>query len=136
MDVLTKEQRSFNMSRIRSKNTKPELFVFAELEKLKIEFEKHSGLPGKPDVVFHDKKIALFIDGEYWHGRYLSKIKYRLSEYWITKITNNRKRDRKRRKELKELGWHILRIWDDDIKKHPAREINRILRAINNYNKK
>src|SRR5947199_1851773 len=100
-DVLTPEQRSFNMSRIRSKNTKPVLLVFAELEKLGYIFEKHAMLPGKPDIAFPKKKVAVFIDGEFWHGRYFTKIKYRLTEYWIKKITNNRKRDRKNRKLLR-----------------------------------
>lgn len=74
MDRLTPEQRSFNMSRIRSKNTKPELFIFAELEKLGITFKKHYSLPGKPDIVFVKDKIAFFIDGEFWHGKYFAKI--------------------------------------------------------------
>lgn len=129
-DVLTPEQRSLNMSRIRSKNTKPELFVFAELEKLGYIFEKHAALPGKPDIVFPEKKVAIFIDGEFWHGRYFSKIKHRLTEYWINKITNNRKRDRKNRKLLRHDGWNVIRLWDDDIKKHPEKEIRKILRAI------
>lgn len=130
MDRLTKEQRSFNMSRIRSKNTKPETFVFEELGKLGIKFEKHFPIAGKPDIAFPDYKLAVFIDGEFWHGRYFSKIKYRLSDYWIKKITNNRKRDRENRKKLKADGWKIIKLWDDDIKKHPKREIKRILRAI------
>lgn len=129
-DVLTKEQRSYNMSQIRSTDTKPELFVLKEVEKLKIEYERHSKLPGKPDFIFPQYKIALFIDGEFWHGRYLSKIKYRLSDYWITKITNNRKRDRKNRALLKEQGWKIIKMWDDDLKKHPRREINRLKKAL------
>ena len=79
MDVLTKEQRSFNISRIRSKNTKPELFIFQELEKLNISFEKHYSIYGKPDVVFPECNVAVFIDGEFWHGKYFRKILKALS---------------------------------------------------------
>lgn len=130
MDRLTPEQRSFNMSRIRSKNTKPELFIFTELEKLGVTFEKHYCLPGKPDVVLVKEKIAVFIDGEFWHGKYLTKIKQRLTDYWIHKLTFNRKRDRKNRKLLKAGGWTVLRLWDDDIKKNSKRELNKILKLL------
>lgn len=118
------------MSRIRSKNTKPEVFVFEELKKLGLAFETHHSLPGKPDIVFSKEKVAVFIDGEFWHGKYLKKIKHRLSDYWVTKITNNRKRDRKNRKLLKSDGWHIIKLWDDDIKKHPKRELLKIIKAV------
>lgn len=131
MDRLTPEQRSFNMSRIRSKNTKPELIVFTELEKLGITFKKHHSLPGKPDVVFIKGKIAVFIDGEFWHGKYFSKIKHRLTDYWINKLTLNMKRDRKNKKLLKAEGWTVLRLWDDDIKKNHKREVNKILKLLN-----
>ena len=130
MDRLTPEQRSFNMSRIRSKNTKPELFIFTELEKLGIAFEKHYSLPGKPDIAFVREKIAIFIDGEFWHGKYFAKIEYRLTDYWIHKISHNRKRDRKNRKLLRSEGWTVIRIWDDDLKKNLGKELNKILRVI------
>lgn len=58
-------------------------------------------------------------------------LKYRLTDYWINKLTLNRKRDRKNRKILKNKDWTVLRVWDDDIKKNPKREINKILKLLN-----
>lgn len=129
-DVLTPSQRSYNMSQIRSKNTGPEKLVFEKLDDLGLCFQKHYPLVSKPDVVFPEHKIALFVDGEFWHGKYLNKIKGRLSPYWIEKITNNKARDRKNRAILRKNGWTIVRIWDDDLKKDPDKEINKLLKEI------
>lgn len=130
MDRLTPIQRKLNMSRIKSKNTKPELFVFEKLESLGLSFEKHYPIHGKPDVVFIDKKIAVFINGEFWHGRKFKDVKNKLSDFWINKIGNNIKRDRRNYKLLKIDGWLIIKIWDKDLKTHTLREINKILRAL------
>lgn len=130
MDVLTPGQRSFNMSQIKSKNTKPELLIFEALKKKKIKFKKHFSIAGKPDVAFPKEKIAVFIDGEFWHGRYFSKIKSKLSEFWIKKITDNKKRDSRNRRLLKKEGWTVIRLWGDDIEKNGIREVNKILRAL------
>lgn len=129
-DVLTKQQRSYNMSKIRSKNTKPELFIFNELEKQGLVFEKHYSLPGQPDVAFVKNKVVVFIDGEFWHGRNLPKIKYRLTSYWIEKITKNIKRDRSNRKLLRAEGWKVIRLWGDEIKKNPSKAVNKIIKAL------
>ncbi len=129
-DVLTKEQRSYNMSRIRSKYTKPEVFIFNELKKMNLSFETHSKIIGKPDITFPQYKVAVFIDGEFWHGKYFTKIKYRLTDYWIQKITNNKKRDRKNRKLLKQDGWTVIRLWDDDINKNLKKELKKIFKHI------
>lgn len=130
MDVLTPDQRSYNMSRIRSVNTQPEIKIFTELDKLEKGYKKHYSIPGKPDIVFPEKKIAVFIDGEFWHGRYLRKIKTRLSDYWIKKITNNIKRDKKIRNQLKKEGWIVLRLWGDDIEKNLEKEFSKILKIL------
>lgn len=66
MDIKTKEQRSYNMSRISSKNTKPELLLFSILKREKIRFRKHFPIAGKPDIAFPKKRIAIFINGEFW----------------------------------------------------------------------
>ncbi len=119
MDRITTKQRSFIMSRIKSKNTKPELLVFRELRKRKIYFYKHySKIPGKPDIALPRKKIAVFIDGEFWHGHNFSKLKKRLpNKYWMEKIAKNMDRDRKTRNKLRKNGWRILKIWAGDLKK-------------------
>lgn len=115
------------MSRIRSKNTKPELLMFELLESAGIEFERHYKMLGNPDIVFPEKKLAVFIDGEFWHGRYLKMRKDRLPEYWVKKITHNIKRDKKYRKQLREEGWDIIQLWEDSIRKDKKRALRRVL---------
>lgn len=131
MDRLTPEQRSKNMAKIGSKNTKPEILIFEELEKRGVKFEKHYSLiPGKPDLAFPDKRVAVFINGEFWHGRHFSEYKDKLNDFWYKKISSNIKRDRKNYKLLKESGWKVVKIWDRGLKKKLKREIRKILKAI------
>jgi DNA mismatch endonuclease, patch repair protein len=130
MDIHSKAVRSYNMSQVKSKNTKPELFVCEILSALKISFEKHYKTYGTPDIAFPDKKIAVFISGEFWHGRRYNQEKEKYQEFWAEKIKANMKRDRKNIRLLKIEGWEIIRIWDKDLKKHSVRELNKIMRAI------
>ena len=121
MDVFSKEKRSDIMSKIRSKNTKIELLVFKELRKRKIYFQKHYGkVPGSPDIALPRKKRAVFIDGDFWHGHGLSKLKERHPEggYWLSKIERNMERDRENDLTLKKLGWKVLRVWEHDIRRN------------------
>jgi len=106
------------MSKIRSKNTKAELVVFRELRKRKVYFQKHyAKAPGKPDIAIPRKKIAIFIDGDFWHGRNFSKTKNRLpKKYWREKIENNILRDRRSRAKLKRKGWKVLVVWESNLK--------------------
>jgi len=99
MDVFTKKKRSEIMSKIRSKNTKPELIIFRELRKRKINFQKHyKKVIGSPDIALPKRKIAIFIDGDFWHGKNFNKNKKRLpKKYWREKIEANIHRDRKNR---------------------------------------
>jgi DNA mismatch endonuclease, patch repair protein len=130
MDRLTPIQRSINMSKVKSKNTGPELYVFNELKKNKITFKKHYDTYGKPDIAIPNKKIVVFINGEFWHGRRYAKEKQKYPEFWVNKIYQNMKRDRKNYLLLKNAGWKVIKIWDKDIKKHPSNEINKVLRAL------
>ncbi len=130
MDRLTKEQRSYNMSQVRSKNTLPEKLVSRGLRKEKVKFRKHYKLPGKPDILLTTEKIASFIDGEFWHGRKFNQWKHKLSKFWLEKIGGNIKRDKRNRKELKERGWEVIRLWDKEIIKNPEKETNKILRVL------
>ncbi|MFZ2206538.1 MAG: very short patch repair endonuclease [Microgenomates group bacterium] len=131
MDRLSPKQRSFNMSQIKSKNTKPELIVAQQLDDHKLQYQRQWAVPGKPDFAFPELKVAIFVNGEFWHGRRISNIKNKLSEFWIEKITKNIKRDRKNYKLLKKEGWKVVKIWDKDLLKHKRREINKILRSVN-----
>lgn len=116
-DMFTPQKRSEIMSRIRSKETIAEKIVFKYLRAKKIYFQKHySRVPGKPDVALPRKKKALFVDGDFWHGRDYKKTVSRLPvEYWQGKIENNVKRDKKNRKLLKQNGWSVLAVWEKDI---------------------
>ncbi len=126
MDRHTKKQRSYNMSQVKPKNTLPERIIFKKLKEKGIKFKKHYDLPGKPDVVILNKKVVVFIDGEFWHGRTFSKWKNDLSDFWLKKIGDNIKRDRKNKKMLRDKGWKVIRLWDKAIIKNPEKEIKKI----------
>ncbi len=107
------------MSKIRSKNTKAEKFVFSELRKRGVYFQKHYGrVAGKPDIALPRKKLAVFIDGDFWHGWQFEKNKRRLpKKYWLKKIAQNMVRDSKNRAILRREGWKVLRVWEHEIVK-------------------
>jgi len=120
MDRFSEEKRSEIMSRIRSKDTKAEKIVFKELRKKGIYFQKHyKKAPGVPDIALPRKKKAVFIDGDFWHGYQLEKLKKRLPQgYWTTKIQKNVDRDKAKNDELVKHDWKILRIWEHDVYKN------------------
>lgn len=124
MDVLTKEQRTKNMKNIRSKDTKIELMLRKALWKKGIRYRKnYNKIPGKPDVAITKYKIAVFCDGEFFHGKNWEQLKIRLknsnnSAFWINKISQNREHDFIIDKELYSMGWTVLRFWGNDLKKH------------------
>lgn len=123
MDNLTKEQRSKNMRRIRSKDTEIELVLRRKLWDKGYRYRKnYDKLPGKPDIVLTKYKIAIFCDGEFFHGKDWEVLKPRLEkgdngEYWINKISRNRQRDDEINKRLLFEGWTVIRFWGKDIKK-------------------
>jgi len=133
MDVLTPEQRHKNMSRIRSKGTKPEEKVMKELKRRKIYFAKHADkITGKPDIVFRRKKVVVFIDSDFWHGHPERFVLPKTNvEYWQKKIERNRQRDIEVNEILREKGWNVIRIWEYDVKKNFEDSMNLILTAIN-----
>jgi DNA mismatch endonuclease (patch repair protein) len=98
-----------------------EILLRAELTRLGLRFRKNvSTLLGVPDIVFQRSKIAVFCDGDFWHGRDWRKLRNKLlrrhnAEYWMAKISGNRKRDRKVTQELRRDGWLVLRLWETDI---------------------
>ena len=136
MDVLTKEQRRKNMQNIRSKDTQIEVLLRKALFAKGIRFRKnYEKLPGKPDIVLTKYKIAIFCDGEFFHGKDWEVLKPRLgksnnSEYWISKISRNRERDEEINKKLLFLGWTVIRFWGKDIKKNTDECIKVIEEAI------
>jgi len=129
-DTLTKRQRSYNMSRIRSKNTKPERIVFEYLQSKGFKYELHFDTYGKPDIAFPEKKIAIFVDGEFWHGKNFALWKDKLSPFWLKKISINIQRDKRNRLILKKEGWKILRIWHKKLLKSPEKIFLKLSRFI------
>lgn len=120
MDSITKEARSLNMSKIRSKNTLPELLVRKALWQMGYRYRLHyKKLPGKPDIVMVKCKTAIFVHGCFWH-RHKNCIEASRpktnSEYWETKISKNVERDKKHKKEIEKIGWKVIVIWECDIK--------------------
>ena len=114
------------MSSIKQKDTEPELILRKALWKRQLRYRKnYKQLPGKPDIVFVSKKIAVFCDGDYWHGhnwavRGLPSLEEELShysEFWRSKILGNIERDRRNTALLEEMGWIVIRIWESDIRK-------------------
>lgn len=130
MDNLTPEQRRKNMQNIRSKDTTPEKAVMNELKRRKIYFTKYvNTLIGKPDIVFRRKKIAVFIDSDFWHGHPTRCIQPKSNlEYWIPKIERNKRRDKIVNRELKKMGWKVIRLWEYDIKKHFNKCVNKVVK--------
>lgn len=123
-DTVTKEQRSRNMSLIRSNETKPEVFVRSVLHHLGFRFRKNvKTLPGKPDIVLPKYKTVIFVHGCFWHqheGCKRSTIPKSNIDYWIPKLKGNVKRDKEHRKHLEELGWNVAVIWECEAKTENA----------------
>lgn len=135
MDVLTKKQRHKNMVHIRSKNTKAEVILRKALWYRGLRYRKnYKDLPGKPDIVLTRYKIAVFVDGDFWHarghqdnpGEQVATNK----EFWQKKLKDNVERDKEVNDELTEEGWLVLRFWESDIKKHLDDCIDQILQYI------
>ena len=128
-DVLTKRQRSYNMSRIRSQNTRPEKQLRYLLVSKRIKgFRIHYNLPGKPDFVFPKQRLAIFVDGCFWHKCPLCFVKPETRiKFWFKKISGNVKRDVEINKKLKKESWKILRLWEHEINKNPAKTIQKII---------
>lgn len=119
-DVHTIAQRSYNMSRIKGKDTKPELLVRKYLHAQGYRYKLHDKtLPGKPDLVLPKHKTVIFIHGCFWHGhnncKYFTIPKTR-TEWWTEKINKNKANDEKAIKELKRNGWKIITVWECKLK--------------------
>ena len=118
------------MSRIKGKNTKIDLEMKKLLAKNKIKSEMYPKMYGNPDFIITRKKIALFCDGDFWHGyKYFEKKKL-AKKFWRDKIEGNMKRDRKVSRRLRREGWSVQRFWEHDIEKRPDFCRRKILRAL------
>ena len=119
-DTLSQTQRSYNMSRIRGKNTKPEILVRKGLHARGFRFRLHNKkLPGSPDIVLPKYGVAIMVNGCFWHGhkgcRYATKPKTNV-EFWEIKIARNRHRDEVTNAHLEALGWHVITVWECELR--------------------
>jgi DNA mismatch endonuclease, patch repair protein len=126
-DNLTPDQRSYCMSRVRGRDTDLERIVRSELHKRGLRFRKHvKELPGRPDVVFPGQRVAVFVDGDFWHGYGLPTWEAGLSEFWKCKLWANRKRDKSNFAKLRYRGWSVIRLWQHEVEGDLGRCIDRI----------
>lgn len=136
MDVLNKEQRHKAMSHIKSKDTSIERALRRELWAQGYRYRKNmKSLPGSPDIVLTKYRIAIFCDGELFHGRNWEVLRPRLlrgsnPDYWVRKIERNMERDRENDKKLLFMGWTVIRFWGEEILKEPGRCVKVVEEAI------
>lgn len=120
MDRLTPERRSWNMSRIRGKNTEPERLVRSILHRAGFRFSlRKKGLPGNPDIVLPWRRSVVFVHGCFWHRH--SRCSYAVLpktrvEFWLKKLSGNRHRDRRNVKALEQLGWQVIVVWECELR--------------------
>ena len=135
MDVLTPEQRRRNMQAIRNKATKEEVMLAIALWSRGHRYRKNNKkVFGNPDLTFAKYKVAIFVDGEYFHGYNWEIEKHRITtnrEFWWKKIEGNMRRDQQVNKELVENGWTVLRFWSHEIRKNLANCINKVEMTLN-----
>jgi len=133
-DVHDKETRSFNMSMIKGKDTKPEIivrkFLFNKGYRYRLNYTK---LAGKPDIVLPKFKTAIFINGCFWHGhegcKYFVIPKTR-TEWWLKKINKTKERDKKNYKILSTLNWKVIVIWECELKDNAKNRLEKLIREI------
>ncbi len=136
-DNLTPEQRSFCMSRIKGKDTGLEMRVRSALHRRGLRFRKHvKDLPGKPDVVFRKARVAVFVDGDFWHGYRFPSWEDKVSDFWKKKINKNRERDAANHRRLRQMEWTVIRLWQHEVEEDFDACIDRILAAVRGHEEK
>ncbi len=124
-DMFSREKRRAIMTAVKSTNTKVELMVFRHLRQRKIYFQKHyKRALGNPDIALPRKKKAVFIDGDFWHGRDYTDVlsRYGPDHYWTKKIARNLERDKINREQLIETGWKVCQVWESDLNRKSTRD--------------
>jgi DNA mismatch endonuclease (patch repair protein) len=130
-DIMSAKTRSAVMARIKGKDTGPERLMLKALSLKGVRCENHAkDLPGRPDLVFRDRRLAVFVDGDFWHGWRFSIWRDKLSEKWERKIESNRRRDLRVHRSLRRTGWRVIRIWEHQIERDLDACVRRVLAAI------
>lgn len=128
-DSMTSAQRSRCMSRIRSRDTKPELELRRALFGVGLRFRVRTGLKGRPDVVFTRARVAVFVDGCFWHGCPVHGTKPKSNTaYWTAKLARNKERDAEVAAALTGQGWLVMRYWDHDVHADVGRIVEELVR--------
>lgn len=134
MDIWSKEKRSEVMSKIKGKDTKPELVLRSKLFKLGFRFRVHQkNLPGKPDIVLSKYKTIIFVHGCFWHYHSDCKegrIPSTNSTFWSTKLEKNVIRDRRNIETLGQMGWHVMIVWECEIEKNLENSLLKITQQL------
>lgn len=130
----TTKKRSFNMSRIKGSNTKPEILLKKALWHSGVRHRSNTlKLPGKPDISFIKYKLVVFVDGSFWHGFNWEERKHSLKsnkDFWISKIERNMQRDEEINALYLSRGWRVMRFWDHDVKNQLGVCVREVLAAI------
>jgi len=116
---------------IRGKGTGPETTITGLLRRRRLRFETHAkDLPGRPDIVFRKRKIAVFIDGDFWHGWRFPLWEHKLTPKWREKIGKTRARDQRNFRKLRRAGWRVLRIWEHQVERDPEACVKKIVSVL------
>ena len=131
-DTFTPEQRSRVMSRVRGKDTKPELALRRAMWAVGLRGWRchRRDLPGRPDVAFGRARVAVFVDGAWWHGHPRYYTPGKSGDFWDAKIARNVERDRAADAALASLGWRVVRLWDFEVTRDPAGAAERVASAV------
>lgn len=135
-DIMDPATRSRVMSRIRGRDTGPERVMAKLLADAGLMVEAQArDLPGRPDFVLREHRIAIFVDGAFWHGWRFPAWRHKLSERWEIKIEQNRYRDRRNHRALRRRGWIVIRFWDFHLERSADHCIERVLKSVCRYNR-
>lgn len=129
MDKLTKEQRSQNMAKVKSRNTKLELQVRKFLFSQGYRYRVNSKVYGKPDIVFPKRKIAIFVNGCFWHGHNCKKgqtLPKANADFWKEKLHKNKLRDEKVKTQLELQGYRVIYVWECELKERGDNTLNEL----------
>ena len=119
------------MAAVRTRGTAIEMALAGALKSFGLRWVSHDhNLPGKPDFAFHWHRVAVFVDGDFWHGFRFPQWKWKVSSFWRRKIDINRRRDRSVYRKLRRLGWIVVRVWGHEIKDDPQEAAKRVLHAV------
>jgi DNA mismatch endonuclease (patch repair protein) len=130
-DIMNAATRSRVMSRIRGQDTGPERTMARLLAGAGLVVEAQArDLPGRPDFVLREHRIAIFVDGAFWHGWRFPAWRHKLSVRWESKIEQNRNRDRRNHRALRRKGWTVIRFWDFHLERTPDLCLERVLQSV------